>query len=112
MSGTYEAIKILLNNLDNHELTLLYQDLQKLVDVNVLGMVDDPTNKVLYYLYQDDPVTAMRSHNNPNLENLLDAIINYNLKELQKIIDSGEWTDRQLYILNVLKGRLIEATSD
>lgn len=117
MTNTYQAIKILLNNLDRKELVDIFKDIQKKiedenVDLDIIELIysENPTSRTLGYLYLDDPITAKRFDDIRDysfLSDIIEAYVNYDIPSFIRIIGNyNTWTDKQLYILNILKNRI------
>lgn len=107
MSRSYEAIKILLGDLERKELLELFSDLEKLLSENEIKIdKSDSTNLVLSHLYHDDPIEAGRHTNDSDLKNLVNAYINYNVNEFNQIVSQNEWTEEQYDILNKIRCRI------
>lgn len=113
MSRSYEAIKILLGDLEKKELLELFSHLEELlseneVNNNITNLKDtsDPANLVLHHLYHGDAIEAGRHANRIYLKDLVNAYINFNVNEFNEIVDEINWTEEQAEILNVIRCRI------
>lgn len=119
MSRSYEAIKILLDGLERTELLELFSHLKELlseneVNNNIINLKDksDPINLVLHHLYHGDAIEAGRHADFMHLNDLVNAYINFNVNEFNKIVDENYWTEEQSEILNSIRCYLNKIISD
>ena len=119
MSRSYEAIKILLGDLEKKELLELFSELEELLSENeiknnIINLKDksDPANLVLHHLYHGDAIEAGRHANHIYLKDLVNAYINFDVNEFNEIVDEINWTEEQAEVLNSIRCYLNKIISD